>query len=84
MDCLSRGIGYCDNETHCIFPGDLDPGDETFDGVEFSLFEDSTIISVEELHNYIRRVCDEYLVEHPEDAVAVDELLVRLSAEQGD
>ena len=54
------------NDVDCSFPGDLDPGDESFDGVRFSLFEEHIIISTDQLRQYLQTVCKAYVAEHPE------------------
>ena len=77
VEHLSRGIGAGVNEADCAFPGDLDPGDEPFEGVRFSIFEESIIISTSELRGYLRFACEQYLVEHPEDELILTECLAR-------
>ena len=72
---LLRGIGYSSDDAHCRFPGDLDPGEETFDGVQFSLFEESVVITTEELHRYIREACQSYLDCYPDEQDEISNLL---------
>lgn len=72
---LLQGIGYGTDSAHCAFPSDLDPGEETFDGVRFSIFEDSVILTIEELRYFIRKACESYLVSHPDERNAISGLL---------
>ena len=66
IDCLTKGIGFSINDVDCSFPGDLDPGDESFDGARFSLFEEHINISIDRLRQYLQTVCKVYVAEHPE------------------
>jgi hypothetical protein len=72
---LLQGIGHGADYAHCTFPSDLDPGEEAFDGVRFSIFEDSVILTVEELRRFIREACDSYLASHPEERELISGLL---------
>ena len=77
VDALTSGVGYSINDCHCHFPGDLDPGDEPFDGVQFSLFEQSIVISREELKSYLKLVCDEFVKRFPTERERINGLLAR-------
>lgn len=77
VDWLTSGIGYHINDTHCRFPGDLDPGEESFEGVRFSLFEDSVIISPEQLREYLATVCRKHIVSYPDDEADLVRFLAR-------
>ena len=57
VDSLTKGVGYSINDCDCSFPDDLEPDEESFEGVRFSLFEQSIVISTEQLGQYIRLVC---------------------------
>jgi hypothetical protein len=72
---LLQGIGHGTDYAHCTFPSDLDPGEEMFDGVKFSIFEESVVISVEELRYYIREACASYLASHPDEQNVISNLL---------
>lgn len=72
---LLRGIGAGVHDAHCQFSTDLDPCEEEFVGVRFSLFEESTVISVGELHNHIRAACDSYFARHPDEEIAARKAL---------
>ena len=78
IDHLTSRVGYSINDADCTFPADLDPGDEPFDGVRFSLFEEDKVISIEQLNDYVRRVCDAHRAHHPEDEERIEQLLGRI------
>jgi len=75
---LSNRVGYHPDYCHCYFPEDLDPGEELFEGVCFSIFEDKIVISLEELNDVIRLACAEYVSRNPVDEGRVKEILDRL------
>lgn len=77
---LLRGIGHSSDYAHCRFPDDLDPGEETFDGVQFSLFEDSVVITIEELNRYVREACQSYLDCYPDEQDEIGKLLTSSEA----
>ena len=78
MDSLTNEVGYSINECDCSFPGDLDPGEEVFQGVRFSLFEQSAVISNQELANYIKEVCRGFVDRNPSEQGNVARVLSRL------
>jgi hypothetical protein len=75
IDGLTKQIGAGVNEAHCEFPSDLDPGEPIFEGVRFSIFEDSIVISLSELREYLDIVCSQHVLLHPEDEGAINEML---------
>jgi hypothetical protein len=77
VDHLTKGIGYSAEDAHCRFPADLDSGEEPFDGVRFSLFEDSVVIGMPQLHHFLTIVSNRYAESHPEDKEALNQLLQR-------
>jgi hypothetical protein len=77
IDCLTSGIGFSINEADCTFPTDLETDEGPFDGVRFSLFEDAVVIPLSQLRQYIKTVCDDYVVKHPEDKHLLDQFLTR-------
>lgn len=78
IDTLTNGVGYSINECDCTFPDDLDPDEEPFDGVRFSLFEESVIIDTDELKKHLKVVCDEFVKRHPETTEQINGFLGRL------
>lgn len=77
IECLTKGVGFSINDVDCSFPGDLDPGDESFDGVRFSLFEQRIVISTDELWHYLEIVCKAYIAGSPKDETILGEYLRR-------
>lgn len=67
MESLAKGVGSNINGADCSFPGDLDPGDESFSGVRFRIFEDEVVLTIEELLGFAQAACDSYLRYHPAD-----------------
>ena len=74
---LTRGVGHGLDYAICTFPNDLDPGDEPYEGVTFSLFEDEVVISEDEFQQYLRGACQSFVADHPDQAEAINELLQR-------
>jgi len=64
---MSLGIGYGSNDTVCTFPDDLDPGDEIFDGVEFSLINEAVIVDYRTFYHYLKLACKVYVRDFPKD-----------------
>ncbi len=63
---LINGIGASINDCHCQFPEDLDPDEDTFEGVRFSIYEDERILSISELGKIINTVCEEQIKRCPQ------------------
>lgn len=75
MRRLLCGIGGSMNDAYCRFSSDLDPWEEPFEGVRFSLYEDEVIITAAELKSYIEQACVAYLSTYPEQQDTVANLL---------
>jgi hypothetical protein len=75
VSSLVKRAGYCINAACCSFPGDLDPMDETFMGVKFSLFEDEVIIDEQSFLYYLSMACSSYLEFNPSDKDRLSGLL---------
>lgn len=78
IDSLTSGVGYTSNDCDCSFPGDLDPGEKVFQGIRFSLFEQSIVISHEELASYIKIVCQGHVDRHPTEQENIARILNQL------
>ena len=76
-DCLTRGIGFVSDAAGCSFPSDLEPDEEPFDGVRFSLFEDQVVISVEQLRRFLAEAIDAYTKNNAPGATTLSEYLSR-------
>ncbi|MFO0883541.1 MAG: ribonuclease toxin immunity protein CdiI [Pirellulales bacterium] len=77
IDALISGVGYAINDCDCSFPSDLDPGEEVFHGVRFSLFEQSIVISPQELARYIKTASERFIEQHPAEQENVARILNR-------
>jgi hypothetical protein len=77
VDHMTRGIGYTSDEAHCRFPSDLDPGEESFVGVRFALFEDQVVLNKEQLRTFLVEACAAYAAGHPSDREMLDQYLDR-------
>ena len=78
INSLLDGVGYSVNECNCSFPGDLDPDEEPFEGVRFSIFEDEVVIPETSLHDYIKLACSEQLSLMPNQRTEVELILEKL------
>jgi len=77
VDSLTQGVGMGLNVANCTFPGDLDPWQEPFDGVMFSLYEDEVVVDIPSFRHFLTLACEAYVREHPEDRAEIAELLAR-------
>lgn len=53
---LQGHVGYSINDCHCQFPSDLDPDEESFSGVRFSIYEDEVILDDEDFQGILEKV----------------------------
>jgi len=65
---LVEGIGATYNDVGCCFPGDLDPGDETFEGINFGVLNEEVVISRREFFGYLQKAAQEYIKMYPSDS----------------
>jgi CDI immunity protein len=72
---LLQGVGAGFDVAYCEFPEDLDPSDESFEGVRFSLYEDEIIVDYQTFMQYLKLACKQYIKEHPEDHNKLEQLL---------
>lgn len=72
---LVQGVGATFNDADCSFPGDLDPGDEPFEGVNFGILNEEVVISRKEFAGYLRRAALEHVKRFPSEAGEVLQLL---------
>lgn len=78
LEQFTLGVGSGINETVCTFPEDLDPGDEVFDGVMFSLFDEEVIVDYQTFFYYLKLACSIYLEDHPEDKAVIENNLEKI------
>ena len=81
VSSLSTGVGAVVNEVSCLFPGDLDPTDEPFSGVEFSCGPDEIRLSRPEAAKYLKMAVEAHLLENPPDAEALAGVIRRINGE---
>lgn len=73
---LLRNIGHgYDGGVCCTFPEELDPGEEPFEGVEFSVGYEDVIIPRADFRHYLQLACYAYLESRPEDRQQLENLL---------
>jgi hypothetical protein len=77
VDLLTSGVGCRINDAACTFPDDLDPGEISFVGVKFSLFEDSVVLSVVELKEFLTVLCRDHIANFPGDKEILSQFLSR-------
>ena len=66
LESLKNKVGHSINDCHCEFSSDLDYGEETFEGVRFSIYEDSVIISEEVLKLILKEIALKQIEKFPE------------------
>ena len=77
------GIGEGSSEQGilgCTFPRQLDEYEVVnhgFDGIAFSLFEDTVVVDIPTFRKYLRIACEVYWQEHPESKEILQKYLAR-------
>lgn len=72
---LRDGIGGGFNDAYCERPGDVQPGDEPFEGARFAIFEEESEVSEDELKRLTRLASEAQKQAFPEQAAQIDEVL---------
>jgi hypothetical protein len=75
LEQLSLGVGGGYNDVVCLFPEDLDPGEEKFEGVMFSLFNEEVIVDYQTFYYYLRMASMVYLEDNFSNKEIVEDLL---------
>lgn len=70
---LVNGIGFSYNGTGCRFPSDIDPGEENFDGMQFSAAGETVAVTFLEAFHYLQIACKAYVEDNPQDAREIKE-----------
>jgi hypothetical protein len=80
MSHISESHGFSTDYCHCRFPSDFDPWDnqKPFAGVQFSLFNDTVVISRSDFLIYCAMVCERHLDVNPDNKSAVEDILAKL------
>jgi CDI immunity protein len=72
---LVKWQGYSSDYCHCRFPADLDPAEPKFEGVRFSHFDDTIVITEGRFADVLTLVCGSYQEADPAGAIAMSELV---------
>ncbi|WP_338552122.1 ribonuclease toxin immunity protein CdiI [Paenibacillus sp. KS-LC4] len=75
---FSLGIGVGINATVCLFPDDLDPDEDKFDGVMFSLHDEEVVVDYRTFFYYLRLACSVYLEGTPNDKDVIEGYLKQI------
>jgi hypothetical protein len=67
--------GYSSDYCHCHFPADLDPQEPTFEGVQFSHFDDVIVITEAQFADVLDRVLLSYHAVDRTRAVVMSQLV---------
>lgn len=72
---LLINIGAGVDDAVCTFPESLDPGDERFEGIQFSFFEDEVTVDEPTFQKFLIAACRAHIAEHPEDLDEIEKAL---------
>ena len=75
IQSLLGGVGAGINDVHCQFPGDLDPGEKTFKGVRFSLYDDEVVVDEQTFKRFLIAASKAHVREQPEERAALEKAL---------
>lgn len=78
VEQLSLGIGRGINAAVCTFPDDLDPDEDMFDGVMFSLHNEEVVVDYQTFFHYLKKACNFYLVDFPDDKDIIESYLSKI------
>src|SRR4051812_2518787 len=78
VDYLTRRVGYSINVAHVRFPTDLDPDEEPFEGVRFSIYEDNIVIPISKLKEILQQLVLDFERSHPDSKDELARLIARL------
>jgi len=78
MEQFSLGVGVGINATVCNFPEDLDPDEEAFDGVMFSLHDEEVVVDNGTFLYYLEKACLVYLEDYPDKKSVIDTYFDRI------
>ena len=77
---MSLGIGRGINDAVCTFPGDLDPEEELFDGIQFSLYGwEPVIADYKKFYYYLSLACKAHIEDFPDDQNKIKEYADEIS-----
>lgn len=81
ISSLANGIGYTVEYCSCTFPDDLDPWDESFEGVQFinSALDLESVLEYPTVQELLLKSCRSFLREYPEHRDTINQLLLKFS-----
>lgn len=80
LENMSNGIGTSLDYLHCEFPGDIEAGEESFEGVRFRVLDDDgDVLGYEIFYSLLRDTCEEYLMDFPQNGEVVQHLLNKIA-----
>ncbi|WP_157760099.1 ribonuclease toxin immunity protein CdiI [Delftia acidovorans] len=71
--CNRIGAGF--NDATCEFPEEVESGDDYFDGVRFSIFNEEVIISNEVFFDILSQVCSIYISKNKDSSEEISSLM---------
>ena len=84
MEAMLNGVGSGFNDVGCMFPGDLDPWEEPFEGVLFYLYsQDDVIIDEKTLYKFCEIAARPYIREHFSGWQEFDAILYQMRIKYG-
>lgn len=75
LDGFSKGIGAGFNDAVCEFSNEIEAWEKPYIGTKFYIFDEELIISKATLIAILRKICQLYLVRHPEDEARLAQLV---------
>ncbi|WP_158621681.1 ribonuclease toxin immunity protein CdiI [Corallococcus aberystwythensis] len=75
MRDLVAGVSYFLDVASCEFPGSLDPWEERFDGVRFSLFEEVVVVDYDVFVRFAVAACRAHVEVRPEHRAELESIL---------
>ncbi|WP_094605341.1 hypothetical protein SPSIL_002560 [Sporomusa silvacetica DSM 10669] len=83
IERMSMGFGTAYNEVNCQFPGDLDPWENTFDGIMFSVFDEEVIADYPTTYRFLKEASKSYSEDNPQDFDKINLLIKRFAEKFG-
>ncbi|QPM76431.1 MULTISPECIES: ribonuclease toxin immunity protein CdiI [Myxococcus] len=72
---LVARVGAGIDGAQCEFPGGLEPWEQEFEGVRFSLYEDVVVVEEPVFQMFLLEACRMYVKDHPEDRARLAQIL---------
>ncbi|EME74172.1 ribonuclease toxin immunity protein CdiI [Bacillus sonorensis] len=75
IENLSKEVGTAINDVGCTFPCELEPDEESFEGIEFGVIDEEVIVDYPTFYYYLRIACDSYISDFPQYKEKIESLL---------